>query len=350
MNTDLFDRYVHEVGRRLPKRQRADVETELHSLLMDALQDRAPEAEGVSSEEDQVAILKEFGPPAEVAAQYTQPHRYVVGPRLYNVYWIVVAAVGGSLTLAHAVVLLLALWGARETAGVLGMVGEVLESYLSALLAGLGSITLVFFGLERVLPDSAMAELSEKEPWDPRTLPQIEERGRLEVGGLIAEIVFTVVALVVFNVFPEWVGFNFRASINDAPARWISIPMLAPVFFTLYLPLLNVQWVARILLDVVLLRQGRWQRLTRLADFLLTAFGGYILYRMVFGPPLLTMDAISSASLRETLSKILPPLLKVALGIGLVATAVESVQKLVRVFGTETTSVYKRLTGKVAGQ
>ncbi len=33
MTTDLFDRYVREVGRRLPKKQREDVQTELHSLL-----------------------------------------------------------------------------------------------------------------------------------------------------------------------------------------------------------------------------------------------------------------------------------------------------------------------------
>ena len=43
MEAELFDRYVREVGRRLPKKQRDDVQAELHSLLMDALQDRLAE-------------------------------------------------------------------------------------------------------------------------------------------------------------------------------------------------------------------------------------------------------------------------------------------------------------------
>lgn len=62
---ELIERYVHEVGRRLPKKQRADVEAELRSLLMDALEARAgaAPAAGAPSEADQAAVLVEFGPP-----------------------------------------------------------------------------------------------------------------------------------------------------------------------------------------------------------------------------------------------------------------------------------------------
>ena len=75
MNTELFDRYVHQVGRRLPKSQRADVEQELNSLLLDALEERA-EGQESEPEEAQVAVLQEFGPPAEMAARYRSPNRY----------------------------------------------------------------------------------------------------------------------------------------------------------------------------------------------------------------------------------------------------------------------------------
>jgi hypothetical protein len=348
MKAELFDRYVHEVGRRLPRKQRADVEAELRSLLMDALQDRASEADvpegeaaaDAASEADQVAVLEEFGPPAQVAAQYTPPHRYLIGPRLYDIYWIVVAAVAGSLTLAHLVMLIVALWGQAVPFGALGPAfGEVFGGYLGALLTGFGSITLTFALLERVLPESALAELGQEKEWDPRSLPRIEDRGRLELGGVIAETVVTVVALILFNVFPEWIGVNFRGSIDGASAVWHSTPMLSAAFFTLYLPWLNALWVARIALNVVLLRMGRWQRLTRLVDLALTAFGGYILYRMIAGPSLLTLEALRPESLRETMESILLPMLQVALIIGLLATAGEAVRKLIRVFRAETVSV-----------
>ena len=59
---ELIDRYVHQVGRRLPERTRADVKQELRSLLIDALEEHTGRSENFT-EEEQVAVLEEFGPP-----------------------------------------------------------------------------------------------------------------------------------------------------------------------------------------------------------------------------------------------------------------------------------------------
>jgi hypothetical protein len=337
MQAKLFDRYVREVGRRLPKKQRADVEAELHSLLVDALLDRTGEtgAGAEASEEDQVAVLHEFGPPAEVAAGYQPPNHYLIGPRLFQVYGIVVAAVSGSLTLAFVVLLILSVLGVEDTLASFGSsFWGLLGGWFNALMGAFAWVTLIFAGLERILPDSAIPT-DEDEPWDPRALPRVEERGRVEVGGLIAEIVFVVIALVIFNLFPQWVGLNYWASVDGASSRWFSIPMLTPAFFALYLPLLNVSWVLRICLDVVLLRQGRWVRWTRIADFCLTILSLFILARMVFGPAILTMEGIQNDSLRELLTRFVPPLLRLALFFGLIGSVVEAVKKLLLVFKKE---------------
>jgi hypothetical protein len=353
VRTELFDRYVHQVGRRLPKRQRADVEQELNSLLLDALEERSAgaEAAGDVTEEDQVAVLEEFGPPAEMAARYTSPRRYLIGPRMYDLYWTVVAAVGGALTLAFAILGLLATFGQPETLGALGSsLLELLESYFGALIGAFGWVTVAFFVLERVLPESAI-DFGDEGAWDPRSLPPVEDRARVEVGGLIAEIVFTAIALVVFNVFPEWVGINFWASINDAPTEFTQIPLLAPVFFTLYLPLLNVSWLLKIALNVLLLRQGRWQRWTRVADFFLAGFGVYIAARMAFGPDLLTLEGIRDASLRDLLSRFVPLVLRVVLYLGLLGSVVEAIRKLWRVFSySETVGRVRAIVEREAGR
>jgi hypothetical protein len=181
------------------------------------------------------------------------------------------------------------------------------------------------------LPESAFDEEA-KEAWDPRSLPPVDNRTRVEVGGVIAEIVFTAIALIVFNLFPEWVGFNYWASFNDGPSQFNQIPLLAPIFFTHYLPLLNAQWILKIGLNVVLLRQGRWQRWTRVADFFLAAFGVYIASRLAFGPNILTLEGIRDPGLRETLSKFLPLMLKLALYAGWVGSIVEAVKKLLQIF------------------
>jgi len=355
METTLFDRYVREVGRRLPKKQREDVQAELHSLLLDALQDRMADRGGeeAATEEDRVAILQELGSPAQVAGQYLPQNRYLIGPRFFDLYRIVVIAVWGALTLAHVVLLVLSLWGETGTFRDASIAFfEVFEGYIGALLSGLGSVTLTFAILERVLPEDKYvahriesypvpvvafrkvedAQILEErqEPWDPRTLPEIEDHDRVEVWEQAVGIVFLVLALILFNFFPQWIGGSFVGSIDGGPVTWHSWPLLAPIFFERYLPLLNVLWIGNIGLSIVVLRQGRWQRGTRIVDLVLTGLSAFVLYQMAFGPALLSMDAVQPADLRELLETVFPPLLKVGLVIGFLATIGELIGQFVR--------------------
>ena len=56
----LLERYLSEIARRLPKRQREDVRKELRSALSDALDGRV---EGEANEDEVVELLREFGSP-----------------------------------------------------------------------------------------------------------------------------------------------------------------------------------------------------------------------------------------------------------------------------------------------
>jgi HAAS len=292
---ELIERYVHEVGRRLPAKQRADVEAELRSLLTDALEARVSsrgEEKGTATEEDQVAVLTEFGPPAKIAAQYAPPYRYLIGPRVFSVYLIVVAAVSGAMTLAHLITLIVALRGGASLSSEVGRtLLQVGSSWFSGLIAGLGSVTLAFAILERVLPASESLDLG-KETWDPRSLPVVEDRDRVKPAGLIAGIAVLAILIVVLNLYPNNVAMSFIhvEGTGDTGSRWISMPLLAPGFFQAYLPLLNVAWVLTIVLNAVLLYQGRWQLGTRIADVGLSALGVYIVYRMMVGPTMLGLN------------------------------------------------------------
>jgi hypothetical protein len=375
MEANLFDRYVREVGRRLPKKQREDVQAELHSLLLDALQDRMADRGGeeAATEEDQVVILQEFGPPAQVAGQYIPQNRYLIGPRFFDLYRIVVIAVLGSITLAHVVLMALSLWGETGTfSDVATAFVEVFDGYIVALLAGLGSVTLTFAILERLLPEdkyvahriesypvpivafrkaSEAQALEEREaPWDPRTLPEIEDYDRVQVWEQVVGIVFLLLALVIFNFFPEWIGGSFVGSVNGGPVTWHSWSLLAPVFFERYLPLLNVLWVSDLMLSIVVLRQGRWQRGTRIVELVLTGLGAYTLYQMAFGPALLSMEAVQPADLRDLFGTVFPPLLQFGLVVGFLATIGKAISQFVRLVWSRKVSVrdlldVRKLTG-----
>ena len=87
---NLIDKYIAEVGKHLPRRQRADIEAEIRSTLEDMLEERN-QAEA-SNEAQVIELLKEYGEPRKVAESYIGP-RYLIGPRLYPTFELIVKIV-----------------------------------------------------------------------------------------------------------------------------------------------------------------------------------------------------------------------------------------------------------------
>src|SRR5512145_107923 len=91
---NLIDRYIAEVGKHLPRKNRTDIEAEIRSTLEDMLDERmqASGAKGPADDATVMALLKEYGSPREVAGTYAT-HPYLIGPRLFPIFEMVVKIV-----------------------------------------------------------------------------------------------------------------------------------------------------------------------------------------------------------------------------------------------------------------
>ena len=96
----MIDRYVYDVTRRLPKNQRQDIDAELRGLIEDMMEERSPQPEKADLE----AVLTELGRPSILAAKYRGSKRFLIGPELFDVYFlvlrIVIAATAFGITVA----------------------------------------------------------------------------------------------------------------------------------------------------------------------------------------------------------------------------------------------------------
>jgi hypothetical protein len=161
----LIERYVREVERHLPKQQRSDVAAELRSLLEDALNDRALSAGRPPDEDLAVEALREFGEPEEVAERYLPSDRYLIGPRLFPAYLLVVRivliAVGGIMLLSFVAGLLS---NTERLPDFLRSqsVGNLLGEFLKLAFVNLGLLTLVFAIIERVSAKKSPGEEKRK--------------------------------------------------------------------------------------------------------------------------------------------------------------------------------------------
>jgi len=278
---ELIDRYAAEVGRQLPEKMRADIESEIRSTLEDMVEDRSQKAGRPADEDLQAEVLKEYGSPEKVAASYLPP-RYLIGPRLYPqfelILRIVLAVIVGVGVFRFGVMMIqeapaasaLAQLGAKA-------VGEIIASALSAL----GNVVLVFVILERAMVNVKIAA----ETWDPRKLPAVSEPERLKPAETILEVVFTLGAVLVLNFYPQIIRIAF---FNHG--QWTFMPVLSDAFFR-YLPWINAVCLLQIAQNLILLRQGRWQPATRWFSVAVDVFGVGLTFAMLTGPALIHLTA-----------------------------------------------------------
>jgi hypothetical protein len=240
----LLERYIHEVGRFLPRKNREDIQAELQSSVVDSLEDRY----GADPTESEIAeLLKELGKPQEVAASYFPQGQYLIGPGLFPLFrmviWIVIMAVLGAQLLGWGV----AIFVAGEGFSAL----EILSSLLNSIPVAFGWVVFVFMILQRfdVKPDL------DDEPWNPTTLPQVDERDDIKRGEIIVGLVFSTLILVLVFFFPQWIGF-----VTAPGGKFYPNPVILE-----YLIWIKISLIAGIGLEIFLLWQRRWSLFSRIA-------------------------------------------------------------------------------------
>jgi hypothetical protein len=333
---ELIDRYIYAVGRRLPKKQREDIQKELQSLIMDELEAGSGGKE--PAEEDIAAVLKKMGSPQEVAAKYTGRPQYLIGPELFPVYKIVAAIVFTvmSATLLITFIVNLLSGGGNVLMQFLAMLAQIVTGAASAL----GFITLAFAILERLIARGKMEDLAkevkddediqkakewfDKMKWDPEKLkPVPKKEDTVKPVEQIFSIAFTLIAIILFNGYSDKLNICFGLDGR-------CVPIFSAAALSAYLMWWNVAWVLGIGKDSLLLIRGRWELGTHIYDIVLSVLNIVILVLMLKGPFIVSQELLSAMG-NTALAGLLRIGLRVAFGIGIFGTGVHVITKFKRV-------------------
>jgi hypothetical protein len=281
----LVDRYVTEVGKNLPRKTRSDIEAEIHSLIDDMLEDRSKN-EGRTQDEDMIVeVLKELGSPEKMAASY-QGEKYLIGPRLYPTFILVLKIVATILVVLASVQFGMGVAQPGMTPnGFLTLVTTSFGQLLNSLMVALGNIVLIFAIIQWTVPDMKV----EVKEWDPLSLKETPSSDEIKPAALIWDIAFTIFAILLFNFHPDWIGAGFMKG-----GTWYFFPVLSLEFYR-YLPWWNLIWLASIGLDIILLRQKRWQSATHWFKAGIRLVTMIILYNMLVGPSIVNLTPESLA-------------------------------------------------------
>ena len=325
---NLIDKYIAEVGKHLPRKNRTDIEAEIRSTLEDMLDERKT-AEGPAEEATVMALLKEYGSPREVAATY-KTHPYLIGPRLFPIFEtvikIVLAVVAGASLIGLAVSLAkTGLTGPEFVSSI----GEWFGGLIGGLIAAFGNVVLVFAILERT--QAANEFEKEFKEWDPKELKSEPDPDQIDRPDHIATIIFTFLGLVILNLYPNLLAIRY---LNDG--TWVSIPVLTEAFFR-FLPWINILSLVQIIFHGFMLGQRMWTPVTRLLGIVVDIAGMILAIVLLRTPGVFNFtsevwSAISNAETAETLSRLFAVLPTLIIAIVVIATTVSVIKGLLRLF------------------
>lgn len=327
---NLIDKYVAEVGKHLPLlKGREDIEKELKSTLEDMLEDKAEQAGRPRDEAMEIELLKEYGSPQKIASTYNT-HPYLIGPRMFPTFLKVLKLVLSIVVIVLLVITVIQAATATSMQGpeFLEVIGKVFGTVLSAAVAVFGNVVLVFAILERTLPEKEIGDLSDNQEWDPASLAKEPSPDMIKRGEMSAEIVFTIIGLVVLNFYPQILGLNFTVD-----GKWVFVPILSEAFFG-FLPWINLILLVEVILNTYLLRANRWSIATRVGKIIIEGVSLAITVILLRTPGLLGFTADSfanspiSAETAQTLVTVLNSMLPIALTVVLIIQGIEMAKAL----------------------
>ena len=208
------------------------------------------------------------------------------------------------------------------------------DQFVGSAMSALGNIVLIFAVMEWAIYRSGdtyrlKGGLKRKE-WNPRSLVKVSPSNQVKLVDTIIETVGSFAAIVIFNFYPQAISLPINLHGN-----WTFLPLFSQAFLR-YVPYLTLVWAATIIVDIVLLRIGRWTIPTRVTVIVLKVIGLVIAIAMLAGPSLIAAtvpaltNALGDAQSARTLMNILTQGMHVLLGLAILGGSIEIIRMAYR--------------------
>lgn len=271
--SDLIERYVHEVGRYVPQKERADIQAELRSQIHDQLDDRY---KGSPTDDDVADVLRELGDPRRMAASYAG-EQYLVGPALYPFMMMVLRR--GWAFVPPIVVLvnvLLALFGDEP----INLIPLIIQTGLNAVTAvfWFSAIVVMIFAIIERSGEGIEEFTGEDKEFDPRNLPEVDEPGGVDRFEAIFGVAIGTFFVLILIYFLRVGGLTLIFNIDGTSGSEI-IPVPVP-----WLVALIGIVIGQVFMNLLALRRNRWTAPTLVVQTALEVVGSVAVYHVLVVP------------------------------------------------------------------
>ncbi len=305
MNNDLIDRYLYDVVRRLPEKQRDDIKEELKTLIEDMLLEKTNGE--LPSENNIKEVLTILGEPRKLASKYRGEDDHLIGGAYYHQYLNLLKIILPCVAIGLVVVQIVSSFVHALSSDRIGnYLGNELVNILTipfTLIQVVGIITIVFAVLERRKVNVILSDSQ----WNIDKLPIIPvKKSIIKKSDCIVSIVFGIIGAILFTYAPQLMGVWLPYE-----GEVISIPIFNLEIWNVIIPLVLISFTLDIIQEVVKLTVGIYNKYILLTTIVTEVIGVGIwviifrvfdIWNMDFMPQL---EKVLDSNLREEIDVLL---------------------------------------------
>jgi hypothetical protein len=320
---NLIQRYIYAVTSKVPHAQRQDIAQELQSLIDDMVRDRAEEDNPAAS------VLYELGNPSKLADTYRGYARYLIGPRWYDLYILVLKIVLFAVSLAMVIATSIGYLVNSGSADLSSFL-QIPAAVVSAMVQAAVWVTVTFFILERV---NQKRGKEDEDDWKLDDLPEVPDRSSvIPRSEPLVSLVFLVLFAVIVSVSPK-----IAEALSQHPNVVMANPFVPAVFqrvipwFLLILGLDMCIELAKLIIGVQSQKLSMICIPIHVATAALSLY--IVLYSGIWNPSFITdlvkSMQLSGASLQfmQRLWSLLPNLLALLIVISFIIEVVQTIRR-----------------------
>jgi hypothetical protein len=283
----IIDRYVYAVVRNLPQSQRWEVERKVRA----AIEDKLTKYLDIYDEKQRVEkVLSELGEPSALAEKYIDHKGFIIGPKNYYNYMIVLKIVLGCTLLVISIEYVLRFVFSTGGIELFKLIFRYISSLLSGSVQGFIWVTIVFLIFDYIGFKTGKNSVDGK-TWSLANLPEIpEKKALIPKGESIFSIVFSTIFIMVVYFAPQYLSIYIKG--NDS--HYSIIPLFNLEVLNTCKFLLLAIFLTTLLKETLKLIAGRWNLSISLAVIALDT-AALILTLIIFRNPEIFNSSLPTA-------------------------------------------------------
>lgn len=261
---ELLERYLNQIKKHLPFKDREDTLNELRSLILEEFDSRA---DGINDKDIIYEIIKEYGSPIDVAAKYrnTDP---LISNEVKPYFLLVIKLISAVVPFGILVGTTVGFINDNQNFKLLDLLLEIaysIPSMINGLVMGYGFVFIIFVLIEKYGKDDLREEIAS---FEPKSLPSVP-KDVFKIS--ILEHIIAVIMWVVFLYL-----LNYTEGLMNITVDGIKYPLLNENFDNL-LPFINISIFFGLGIAIIELSKQRRSKFSVTLDLIQTIYFGVIL-------------------------------------------------------------------------